>query len=224
LVAAVFTVGCVLAAAADAPLSNGPSGDVRAIVAQTQNLRPEVLELALDAFNVARAQGRVRRPLLTVIDYELPSYKQRLWVIDIKSRRVLYEEWVAHGMGNPRGSGGTMEEALSFSNAPGTLKSSLGLFVTAETYRGKHGYSLKLDGLEPGVNDAARERLIVIHSADYVTRDRAEAHLVGRSWGCPVIRPKVAKKLIDSIKGGSVLWIYYPESSWLEASSFLANQ
>ena len=212
-----------LIAAAGDPMASRRPAHVQAIADQTENLRPEVLELALDAYEAARRSGKVRRPVLTVIDYELPSYERRLWAIDMTSHRVLYEEWVAHGMGKPRGSGGTMEEARTFSNTPGTLKSSLGLFVTAETYRGKHGYSLKLDGLEPGVNDAARERLIVIHSADYVTRDRAAARLVGRSWGCPVIRPKVAKKLIDTIKGGSVLWIYYPERTWLEASSYLAD-
>jgi hypothetical protein len=212
----------LIAAAGDPTASRRPT-HVRAIANQTENLRPEVLELALEAYESARRSGKVRRQVLTVIDYELPSYERRLWVIDIEHRRVLHEEWVAHGMGRPRGTGGSMEEALSFSNTPGTLKSSLGLFLTAETYRGQHGYSLRLDGLEPGINDAARERLIVIHSADYVSRDRAEARLVGRSWGCPAIRPRVAKTLIDLIKDGSVLWIYYPERTWLEASSFLAD-
>lgn len=212
----------LIAAAGDRLVGRRPT-DVRAIADQTENLRPEVLELALEAYESARSGGKVRHQVLTVIDYELPSYERRLWVIDMQRHRVLHEEWVAHGMGKPRGSGGSMEEALSFSNTPGTLKSSLGLFLTAETYRGRHGYSLRLDGLEPGVNDAARERLIVIHSADYVSRDRAEARLVGRSWGCPVIRPKVAKTLIELIKDGSVVWIYYPERTWLEASSFLSG-
>jgi hypothetical protein len=180
-----------------------------------------VLELALEAYKQAEARGHVRRPVLTIIDYELPSYQRRLWVIDMEVGRVLYQEWVAHGMGKPRGSGGTMEEALSFSNRKGTLKSSLGLFVTAETYHGRHGYSLKLDGLEEGINDNARERLIVVHGAAYVTRDRAENQLVGRSWGCPVVRPKIARQLIDAIKDGSVLWIYYPHDEWLGESEFL---
>jgi hypothetical protein len=196
----------------------------QAILDQTINLRSEVLELALEAYEQAEAGGFVRREVLTVIDYQLPSYQQRLWVIDMKAGRVLYQEWVAHGMGTPRGSGGTMEEALSFSNKRGTLKSSLGLFITAETYSGKHGYSLKLDGLEEGVNDNARERLIVIHAAEYVTRDRAADQMVGRSWGCPAIRPKIARKLIDAIKDGSVLWIYYPHDEWLEESEFLDDE
>ncbi|MFV2072157.1 MAG: murein L,D-transpeptidase catalytic domain family protein [Thermoanaerobaculales bacterium] len=207
---------CLPAAAADEARIGS-----RTILEQTVNLRPEVLELAIEAFDQAQAAGHVRRPVLTIIDYELPSFEKRLWVIDMEGGRVLFQEWVAHGMGRPRGSGGDMEEALSFSNERGTLKSSLGLFITAETYIGKHGYSLKLDGLEEGVNDNARERLIVLHSAQYVSSDRAEKHLIGRSWGCPAVRPEIAKELIDRIKDGSVLWVYYPHDEWLEESGFL---
>ena len=192
-----------------------------AILGQTNNLRSEVLELALEAYEQAEAGGFVRREILTIIDYELPSYQQRLWTVDMKVGRVILQEWVAHGMGSPRGSGGTMEEALSFSNDKGTLKSSLVLFITAETYYGRHGYSLKLDGLEEGVNDKARERLIVLHGAQYVTESRAEDRLIGRSWGCPAVRPGVSKILIDAIKDGSVLWIYYPHDEWLDESEFL---
>jgi hypothetical protein len=191
------------------------------ILEQAINLRPEVLELALEAYEQAQEGGFVTRPVLTVIDYEVPSYQQRLWVIDMESGDLVHQEWVAHGMGKPRGSGGTMEEALSFSNDRGTLKSSLGLFITAETYSGRHGYSLKLDGLEKGVNDNARERLIVVHGAQYVTEDRADDRLVGRSWGCPAVRPGISRQLIDDIKEGSVLWIYYPHDEWLEESEFL---
>jgi len=196
----------------------------QAILDQTNNLRPEVLELALEAYEQAEEDGHIRLPVLTIIDYEIPSYQQRLWVIDMKVPRVLYQEWVAHGMGSPRGSGGTMEEALSFSNEKGTLKSSLGLFITAETYIGRHGYSLKLDGLEEGVNDKARERLIVLHGAQYVSEGRAKDRLVGRSWGCPAVRPGISKILIDAIKDGSVLWIYYPHDEWLEESEFLDEE
>ena len=209
-------------------LSVAASDEVRVepqtILDRTNNLRPEVLELALEAYEQAVAGGHVRRPILTIIDYELPSYQQRLWVIDMVSGRLLHQEWVAHGMGKPRGSGGTMEEALSFSNEEGTLKSSLGLFVTAETYYGRHGYSLKLDGLEEGVNDNARERLIVLHSAHYVSEGRADDRLIGRSWGCPAVRPGIGKILIDAIKDGSVLWIYYPHQEWLEESEFLDDE
>ena len=210
----IAMLGCIAAAAVES----------ESILDQTNNLRPEVLELALEAYEQAETGGHVRRPVLTIIDYEVPSYQQRLWVIDMKVGRVLYQEWVAHGMGRPRGSGGTMEEALSFSNEKGTLKSSLGLFITAETYYGRHGYSLKLDGLEEGVNDKARERLIVLHGAHYVSEDRADDRLVGRSWGCPAVRPGISKILIDAIKEGSVLWIYYPHDEWLGESEFLDEE
>lgn len=191
------------------------------ILEQALNLRAEVLELALEAYEQAEEEGVVRQPLLTIIDYERSSYEKRLWVVDMEKAELLHQEWVAHGMGKPRGSGGDMEEALSFSNEHGTLKSSLGLFLTAETYYGGHGYTLRLDGLEEGVNDNARERLIVLHGADYVSEDRAEDRLVGRSWGCPAVRPEISKELIDTIKGGSVLWIYYPQEDWLAESEFL---
>jgi hypothetical protein len=193
------------------------------LVEQTENLRSEVLEIALEAYERADALGEITRPRLVIVDYELPSYEKRLWVIDVHTDRVLYEEWVAHGMGKPRGSGGDLERALSFSNTFGTRKSSLGLFVTAETYHGKHGYSLKLDGLEPGINDAARKRAIVMHPAHYVTSDRAARHMVGRSWGCPAVRPRVSRELIDAVKGGSLLWIYYPDESWLRRSTYLPS-
>ena len=210
---------CLPAAASDEA-----SVEPQAILDRTINLRPEVLELALEAYEQATGSGHVRRPILTIIDYELPSYQQRLWVIDMVTGRLLHQEWVAHGMGKPRGSGGNMEEALSFSNEKGTLKSCLGLFLTAETYYGRHGYSLKLDGLEEGVNDNARERLIVLHSAHYVSEDRADDRLIGRSWGCPAVRPGIAKILIDAIKEGSVLWVYYPHEEWLEESEFLDDE
>ena len=214
----------VLLARIPAVASDEVSVDPQTILNRTINLRSEVVELALEAYEQAAAGGHVRRPILTIIDYELPSYQQRLWVIDMVTGRLLHQEWVAHGMGKPRGSGGTMEEALSFSNEGGTLKSSLGLFVTAETYYGRHGYSLKLDGLEEGVNDNARERLIVLHSAHYVSEGRADDHLIGRSWGCPAVRPGIGKILIDAIKDGSVLWIYYPHEEWLEESEFLDDE
>jgi hypothetical protein len=217
-------VRSVLILVAAIACSTAEAVEPQVILGQTSNLRPEVLELALEAYDQAEEGGFVRREVLTIIDYELPSYQQRLWTIDMMVGRVVYQEWVAHGMGKPRGSGGTMEEALSFSNEKGTLKSSLGLFITAETYYGRHGYSLKLDGLEEGVNDKARERLIVLHGAQYVSEDRADDRLIGRSWGCPAVRPGISQILIDAIKEGSVLWIYYPHDEWLGESEFLDEE
>ena len=219
IAAVALLVGGPVTAADDTTL-----GFVDRLVAKTENLRPEVLGLAFTAYAEALEDGHITRERLTVIDYSLPSYEERLWVIDMAAATVLYEEIVAHGMGSPRGSGGDMEAAKGFSNLHGSRKSSLGLFVTAETYQGQHGYTLRLDGLEKGVNDNARERLIVIHSAHYVTDDRADNRLVGRSWGCPVVRPEISRELIDAIKGGSALWIYYPDDEWLEESEYLDEE
>jgi hypothetical protein len=191
------------------------------ILGQSTTLRAEVLELALRAYQRAVDAGAVRRAVLTIIDYELPSYDKRLWVVDMSTGKVVHEEWVAHGMGRPRGSGGNMTHALGFSNDLGSRKSSLGLYITAEAYYGEHGYTVRLDGLERGINDNARDRMIVLHGADYVTPERAASRQVGRSWGCPTVREEVSESLIDTIKEGTALWIYYPDSRWLEQSEFL---
>jgi hypothetical protein len=205
------------------PLAAADRGGVapKDILGQSTTLRAEVLELALRAYQRAVDAGAVRRAVLTIIDYELPSYDKRLWVVDMSTGGVVHEEWVAHGMGRPRGSGGSMTHALGFSNDHGSRKSSLGLYITAEAYFGKHGYTVRLDGLERGINDNARDRMIVLHGADYVTAERAERRQVGRSWGCPTVRLEVAESLIDAIKEGTALWIYYPDSRWLERSEFL---
>ena len=211
----------VLAGTAVSSPSDTLSAKQQAILEESEGLRPQVLERALRAYQRATSAGLVRSRKLTIIDYELPSFEKRLWVIDMDTGRVMHEEWVAHGMGDPPGSGGTMTGVLSFSNNGGTRKSCLGLFITGESYTGKHGYSLRLDGREPGYNDNARRRFIVLHGAHYVSPDRAENRLMGRSWGCPAVRPKVSEELIDHIKDGSVLWVYYPDRTWLKGSRFL---
>ncbi len=216
----VIVLGSVGVTSASSPpprLITSPDGYLR----QAPNLRPQVLSLALRAYEEALQEGAVRRPRLAIVDYELPSYEKRLWVLDLATGTVLFREWVAHGMGAPRGSGGDLRHALSFSNEVGSLKSSLGAFVTAETYRGRHGYSLRLDGLERGVNDAARDRTIVVHGAAYVSAARAHGGSLGRSWGCPAVRKAVSRQLIDAIKDGALLWNYYPEQRWLTSSRFL---
>lgn len=153
---------------------------------------------------------------LTVIDFSRPSTSKRLWVYDLRSRELLFEEHVAHG----RNSGHDLP--TMFSNVPESNKSSLGLFRAAEGYIGKHGYSLRLDGLEPGVNDRARERAIVVHGADYVnaTTARAQGRL-GRSLGCPAVRPAIARELIDAVKEGGLIFAYYPDPAWLNQSKYL---
>jgi L,D-transpeptidase catalytic domain len=182
-------------------------------------LSRQVLDLAMTAATCAQSRGVVgAAKTLTIIDYSLPSTEPRLWVLDLTNGRTLYEEIVAHG----RGSGGNV--ATAFSNAADSHQTSLGLFVTEDTYVGQNGYSMRLNGLEPGVNDQARARAIVMHGAPYV--DPALAAIqgrIGRSWGCPALRPAIARELIDRIKGGSLLFAYYPDQQWLSGSQFLTG-
>jgi hypothetical protein len=172
--------------------------------AERAGLRPEVLRLALAARERAVAGGVPARPVLTVIDYSLASRERRLWVLDLAHARVLAHELVAHG----RGSGD--DRARRFSNRPGSLQSSLGTFVTGPVYRGRHGRSLRLRGLDPGVNDQAEARAIVVHGAPYVSETVArKLGRLGRSQGCPALSPDVAARVIDLIRGGTVLFAYY---------------
>ena len=178
---------------------------------------PNVFALALESASSAVSRGLAAAPAtLTVIDYSKPSTQPRMWVYDVRSHILLFQELVSHG----RGSGKTM--ATAFSNEAESNMTSLGLFRTGETYVGHNGYSLRLDGLERGVNDHARERAIVIHGAPYVNAVTAKANgYLGRSLGCPAVRPDIARKLIDSVKGGGLLFAYYPDQSWLKSSDLL---
>jgi len=172
--------------------------------------RAELLQRALDAYRRVLASGRVVNPVLTVIDYSLPSSLRRLWVLDPRTRRVLAHEYVAHGRGS--NDPGDPARAVVFGNQPESHRTSLGTFLTGATYTGQHGLSLELDGLDPGVNDRARERRIVIHPADYVGAE-FRAHSggwVGRSFGCPALAPDVARDVIERIQGGSVLFADAP--------------
>lgn len=178
--------------------------------------RPKVLAAARNAFECGRRAGHFRQSLLTVIDYSLPSTQPRLWVIDLARNTVLFRELVAHG----RNSGDRL--ALSFSNRPGSKMSSLGLFRTGETYWGKHGWAMRLDGLEPGFNENARDRAIVFHGADYVgPRAIDKLGFLGRSWGCPAVSRGVSRSIINRIRGGTALFAYYPDDDWLKRSAFL---
>jgi L,D-transpeptidase catalytic domain len=166
----------------------------------------KALDAALAAVSRAAMRGEVTRTdVVTIIDYTRPSTEPRLWVLDLVAGRVLYRELVAHG----RNSGDN--ETRYFSNELGSLQSSRGLLVTDATYHGRNGYSLRLRGLDPHVNDRAEARAIVIHGAPYVSADTA-ARLgrLGRSWGCPAVRLGIARELIDRIKGGSAVFAYAP--------------
>jgi hypothetical protein len=163
-----------------------------------------VLDAALAAYDEAAAAGALARPgLLTVIDYTRPSTERRLWVIDLVRVRVVFHELVAHG----KNSGDNLTQF--FSNAHGSLMTSLGFFVTGSSYVGANGYSLRLLGRDAGVNDNAFARAIVLHGARYVSPAlAARLGRLGRSWGCPAVRAEVARTLIDTIKGGSAIFAY----------------
>ena len=177
---------------------------------------PRVIGLALAATDCASEQGQPPSDRLAVIDYSMPSTEPRLWVFDLTRRTLLFHELVAHG----RNTGENL--AKKFSNTPESWQSSLGLFRTLETYDGRNGYSLRMEGLEPGINDRALARALVIHGAAYVSS--AFAHQqgrIGRSFGCPAVRNAIARPLIDTLKGGQYVFSYYPEEGWLNASRYL---
>jgi hypothetical protein len=178
---------------------------------------PTVFELALGAAACAVKSGAIIDPsTLTVIDYSRPSTARRLWVFDMHTQALLYEELVAHG----KNSGDNM--ATRFSNELDSHQSSLGLYLTEDTYVGKNGYSLRLRGLDDGFNDRASERAIVMHGAPYVNDDVARTMgRLGRSWGCPALREGVARVIIDRVKETGLLFAYYPDAAWLKSSKYL---
>ncbi|MES2544978.1 MAG: murein L,D-transpeptidase catalytic domain family protein [Bacteroidota bacterium] len=160
---------------------------------------------ALKGFYALKEKGLVKKDMLTVIDFSLSSNTKRLWVIDLATNTILFHSLVAHG----RNTGD--EFANSFSNDNSSYKSSLGFYSTGEIYNGKHGMSLKLDGLEKGMNNNARERGVVMHAADYVSNSFIKNHnRLGRSQGCPALPAELTKEIINTIKNKSCLFIYHP--------------
>lgn len=166
------------------------------------------LDLALEGYE--KLGKELKKPVLTVIDFSLPSTEKRLWIIDVARQEVLMNTVVSHG----RNSGLLIAE--KFSNSPQSYQSSLGFYKTGETYEGKHGYSLRLDGLEKGFNDQARNRAIVIHGADYAREEVAKTSgRLGRSLGCPAVPTELSEEVIDLIKDGSLLFIYGQDEHYL---------
>ncbi len=176
---------------------------------------PMVLSMALSGYYSLKDQGKVNRDgILTVIDFNRPSVDERLFVIDVNEGRLLYSGLVAHG----RRSGENY--AQFFSNDPGSHQSSLGFFTTGDTYDGKNGYSLRLIGMERGINDRAESRSIVIHGANYVSYDYIRKHgRLGRSQGCPAISVDSFQQVIDLIKGGSCLFIFHGDKDYATKST-----
>lgn len=187
----------------------------------------KVDRLSYDVFTKAyrgylnlRNAGKINltKDILTICDFDLPSTEPRLWVIDLSERKVLYNTLVAHG----QGSGEVCADC--FSNQSESHQTSLGFYVTAETYLGDHGFSLKLDGMDYGFNDAARLRGIVVHGADYVSEQFIEGNQrLGRSWGCPAIPEALKTKMIDKMKEGTCLYISHNDRRY-EKSSYWLNK
>lgn len=179
----------------------------------------EVLRKALTGFFNLESNDRIKKNLLTIIDFSLSSNLDRMWIIDLNRLEVVHSGLCAHG----RNSG--EEYASSFSNTPSSYKSSLGFYVTGETYTGKHGLSLLLDGVESGINDKARERAIVMHGADYVSRDFISRNgRLGRSFGCPSIPMEDHEKIIKMLSGQSCIFIHFPDTGYLQSSSLLVSE
>ncbi|MFH7016959.1 murein L,D-transpeptidase catalytic domain family protein [Flavobacterium sp. FlaQc-47] len=172
---------------------------------------------ALKGFYLLREKGVIQKDILTVIDFSLSSNIKRLWVIDLSTNTILLNSLVAHG----RNTG--EEFASDFSNSNSSFKSSLGFYATGEVYNGKHGASLRLDGLERGVNDHARERAVVLHGADYVSESFIRDHKrLGRSQGCPAVPVALTNEIIELIKNKSCLYIYHPSRSFMMESKLIS--
>lgn len=177
----------------------------------------ESFEKAVHGYNILKAQGKITKEILTLVDFSKSSNTKRLWIIDMKSHKVLYNTLVAHG----RNSGD--EFATQFSNNNSSNMSSLGFYATGEIYNGKHGESMRLDGLEAGFNSNARSRAVVMHAADYVCDAFAKQHKrIGRSQGCPALPNALNKEIIHLLKNKSCLFIYHPTQKYLNGSRLLA--
>ena len=177
----------------------------------------ESFSKAFEGYEQLKNQGKIENDVLTIVDFSLPSTEERMWVIDMKTKTILLQSLVAHG----RNSGDNM--ATSFSNVSESFQSSLGFYTTGEVYEGKHGFSLRLDGMEKGINDNARNRAVVIHGADYVSKSFIKQHgRLGRSQGCPAVPYEVHKQLIETIKNKSCIFIYHPSRNYIAKSKLVS--
>jgi hypothetical protein len=177
----------------------------------------DVFTKAFEGYDALEAQSKIKNNILTIIDFSLSSTKERMWVIDMLNKKVILQTLVSHGIKSGK------EYAKSFSNQNESFKSSLGFFLTGETYKGNHGISLKLDGLEFGLNDKARDRAVVIHGAEYVSKKLANRQgYLGRSQGCPAVATAIAPRLIQTIKDKSVLFIYHPTRMYVNKSKLVS--
>jgi L,D-transpeptidase catalytic domain len=184
-----------------------------------KGLSRQAFEYAMNGFAYLKNKGQLQKNnIISIIDFSKPSNQKRLFVIDVEENKLLFNTYVAHGIN----SGTTVAE--NFSNTPESKKSSLGFFETTQTYIGKNGYSLHLNGLEDGINNNANKRDIVFHGADYVSQSMVDAQgYIGRSQGCPALPIKICKPIIDKIKNGSCVFIYAPDKNYIVNSKILQH-
>jgi len=179
-------------------------------------LSQDAFKYGLQGYMDLVSNGAIKNHILSIVDFSLPSSKKRLFVIDVATGKLLFNTFVSHG----RNSG--KEMATEFSNDVNSFKSSLGFFVTGNTYSGEHGYSLRLDGQEAGINDNAYDRSIVMHAANYVNEKVIRAKgFIGRSLGCPAVPPALHKAIINKIKDGSCLFMFSPDSTYISHSKII---
>jgi hypothetical protein len=199
---------------ADTTICDTPVSVYDSLKLDMYGLSRQVYNYAIAGLNSLQQTGRIlNNDIISIIDFSKPSYLKRLYIIDLSNYKLLFNTYVAHGMNSGK------QMALSFSNLPQSYKSSLGFYTTLNTYQGKHGYSLQLQGVEPGINDKAFDRDIVIHGATYVNEQiiRLQGYL-GRSQGCPAIPEKLHKPIIDKIKNGTCLFIYGADKKYFSQS------
>jgi hypothetical protein len=187
-------------------------------------MHPTVKTAALQTYQYAVQNDITQATVMTIIDFQLPSTKKRLWVVDLESGETLFHEQVTHGKNSDKNNDLYVDKKNGLSNKNRSKKSSVGVFLTAETYHSSkfNGTSLRMDGLEEGFNDNARSRAIVMHPAPYA--DVKEGQRAGLSWGCPALDPDVSDALIETIHGGSLLLQYYPDEKWLQESEFVKGE
>ena len=183
----------------------------------TLGLSRQAFDYALKGFNFLLAKGKiVNSSIISIVDFSETSDKKRLFIIDLKNYKILFNTYVAHGQNSGK------EFADNFSNKPESLQSSPGFYVTKETYYGSKGFSLKLEGEEQGINDNALSRGIVMHSAAYVNAALAHGRgFIGRSWGCPAVAPELHLSIINKIKNGTCLFLYTPNKNYISSSRIL---
>jgi hypothetical protein len=186
---------------------------------ENDGLNEQAFEYAWRGYHNLLKKGLIRKKsVLTICDFSQPSFSQRMYVIDVRHKKLLYRTFVAHGQNSGE------DYATSFSNDPDSYKSSLGFYITKRTYIGRNGLSLRINGVDTGYNDNAAKRNIVLHGSSYVNPQyMSDFGAIGTSQGCPAMPTGISPKIIRTVKNGSCLFIYHPTQEYLEGSVVINN-